>query len=1034
MKKILTIVTIIISLILFVNFNIVNAIEENKETEELQETEKEQEIEEVKPVVADGIYEFYAGISGTKVIDIQNESTNSRANAQIYERSNKNNQKFKIEFNLDGTYTITAMHSNKVLDVAGGGISNGTNVWQYESNNSDAQKWYIQPCGDGVYNIVSKLNGLYLDISAGIITDRQNIQVYQGNGTNAQKFRLITAEKLQGKKTIEDGNYMIKSHVAEDRVLEVPNLSTNNSEVIKTSTINKKANQKFKITYNDDGTYSINALHSGLALDVRCADGRNGALVQQYNSNKSDAQKWIIRKNDDDTYSIYSQVNGLALDVYGASKNVGANIQTYLYNGTNAQKYSFIEEEPEVGVQSIEDGTYRILSTIRNNMIFDIDAGSTENGAKLQVWSSAKVAQQKFETQYDGEGYYKIKSKKSNKVLTVESEAPTIGSNITQQEDDNLDTQKWIIKKQEEGIYSLISKCGGLYIELPNNNANDGQKLQLNNENDLSKQQFIFVNETPAKGIEQISEGVYKIQAQSGYFLDVSAGGQNNLANVQIWSNSNVQQQKFHIKRVENTNYYTISAVHSAKLLDVYSGNDTPSTNVDQYRANGTDSQSWLMKKTDDGYYNIISKGNGLCLDIYGGYSRNGTNVQLYYSNNSNAQKFKFVPVNIIDNNTYEIETKLNTNMVVDISGASTQDGGNAQMWEADNVNQQQFIFESISTDTYKITAKHSGKALTVGPNNNVCQANYNNEQIQQWQIVEAGDCYYNIVSKASGLALDIYDGRANNGQNVQIYTPNGTNAQKFRFVTGLRKYYEEGIYGMSGLAYAGDPNASNLRYYKIGKGPKVLFTAFSIHGFEDSYDHDGAELTYIAEEFRTWLYNNIDASIIRNWTIYILPCLNPDGQIHGWTNNGPGRTTLFSYAPGNQGIDMNRNWSIGYSSVNTSRNYNGTAPFQAYEAELLANFIVNHQGTSNILIDTHGWLNETMGDNELGEYYRNYFGLPKHIGSYGSGYLINWARTLRNGRSVLVELPEVGNHAETVNRGFASKFIGATMQMLREN
>ena len=272
------------------------------------------------------------------------------------------------------------------------------------------------------------------------------------------------------------------------------------------------------------------------------------------------------------------------------------------------------------------------------------------------------------------------------------------------------------------------------------------------------------------------------------------------------------------------------------------------------------------------------------------------------------------------------------------------------------------------------------------------------------------------------------------NGQNVTVSELKNSNSQKFRFVTGFRKFYEVGTYGKSGLAVAGDPRGSNLKYYKYGKGTKTLFATFSIHGFEDAYAHDGSELTYIAEQFNNYLNSNISEEIVNKWTIYIFPNLNPDGQTHGWTNNGPGRTTLYSAEPQNKGIDMNRNWSAGYTRYKDARNYNGTAAFQAYEAKYLREFILNHQGSNNILVDTHGWLNETIGNNELGVYYRQQFGMSTHIGSYGNGYLINWARTLANTRSVLVELPEVKNHSQVLNNNYVQKYINATMNLLREN
>ena len=118
---------------------------------------------------------------------------------------------------------------------------------------------------------------------------------------------------------------------------------------------------------------------------------------------------------------------------------------------------------------------------------------------------------------------------------------------------------------------------------------------------------------------------------------------------------------------------------------------------------------------------------------------------------------------------------------------------------------------------------------------------------------------------------------------------------------------------------------------------------------------------------------------------------------------------------------------------MSDNRNYNGTQPLQAFEAENLRNFILSNTGAQNIVIDVHGWLNETIGDNGIGSYYRNNFGISKHIGSYGSGYFIQWARTISNARSMLLELPEVKSHNEVLQRGYANKFINATMQLLQE-
>lgn len=263
-------------------------------------------------------------------------------------------------------------------------------------------------------------------------------------------------------------------------------------------------------------------------------------------------------------------------------------------------------------------------------------------------------------------------------------------------------------------------------------------------------------------------------------------------------------------------------------------------------------------------------------------------------------------------------------------------------------------------------------------------------------------------------------------------------------------RFYTEGTYGSSGLKIKGDSRGSSLKYYKIGNGPNVFFATFAIHGWEDNFAFDGKELTKIAESFKNRLYEMQDFDFTDKWTIYIFPSLNPDGEYHGWSHNEEGRTTYYSAAPAqnnvpaHKGVDMNRTWSTGwikysYSNSNGYRNYNGTEPFQAYEARALRDFILDHRSTNGqtILVDLHGWLNETMGDNDIGWFYRNELGLPKHISAYGMGYLINWARANlgsngKTARSCLVELPEAYSAKQVSDWGLANKYTDATIKMLK--
>lgn len=254
---------------------------------------------------------------------------------------------------------------------------------------------------------------------------------------------------------------------------------------------------------------------------------------------------------------------------------------------------------------------------------------------------------------------------------------------------------------------------------------------------------------------------------------------------------------------------------------------------------------------------------------------------------------------------------------------------------------------------------------------------------------------------------------------------------------------YSEGIYGKSGLKIAGK-GGSDLKYYKFGSGPNVFFATFAIHGYEDLWNKDGQELVNIANEFYQRLIRDYDNSLADKWTIYIFPGVNQDGLTSGWTNNGPGRTTLYSQAPKNKGIDLNRSWQIGnsYTRYTDSRNYNGTAGFQAYEAQALRDFFVNHksQNGQTILVDLHGWTQQLIGDAGICSYYEKQF--PENnkssVGRYGNQYMINWARTYlasnnKAARTALIELPNQGvnGHQSVVDKNFSNRYINATLSML---
>lgn len=757
--------------------------EQEDENEKIQlniETQINQVVMQSQPMeqrtIEDGIYEILSAKDTTKLVTID-----QNLNAVINERLNLRTQKFKITYIGDGYYTIQVLENGQVLDVAGGKNEAGTNVKSHTANGTNAQRWLIRAEGNDEYSIVSNIGGLCLDVEGGITNNGTNLQVYVNNGTGAQRFKLNKISIIEGKQTIENGEYYIKTAKDATKVLEVDSSKSN----IQINQRTNKDNQRFYIQYIKDGYYTIENRKEAKVLDVANGDTINRTNVQAYKSNGTDAQKWIIKDEGNNKYSIISWKSELYLDIADGKFDNGANIQIYAGNGTDAQKFTFEKVHKSERKQTIEDGQYKIASALKSNLVL-----SANSNSNVELCTETNEYNQRFNVKYVGDGYYTIQLLNTGKMLDVAGGKLEECTNVQVYNANATEAQQWIIKDLGDGYYSIISKLNDLSIDVYNAKTEEGTNIHMYGDNGTSAQKFKFIR-VDEKGKQTLSDGIYKIKTAMNprMVLDISGGSKDDYANLQIWSDNNVKQQRFYIKYIGN-GLYTISPVHSRKALDVDNGSQRIGTNVKQYKPNSVEAQQWIIKETNDGCYSIISKCNYLYLSIQDGQTNNGTNVYVYSKNDTDAQKFIFEKMEepAIDDGVYEIQMAKDANKVLDISSGSFDNGANLQIWTRDNVNQQKFVVTYNKDEkNYTIQSVHSGKMLDVyggyaTNRTNVHQYDANGTNAQKWKIEDLGDGTYRIISQCGGLVLDVDNGSTSNGANVQIYTNNGTDAQKFVF------------------------------------------------------------------------------------------------------------------------------------------------------------------------------------------------------------------------------------------------------------
>lgn len=590
-------------------------------------------------------------------------------------------------------------------------------------------------------------------------------------------------ETIKGTKTIENGTYIISSAMNSDLVLDISGASMNNGANVTVWKKNGQNNQKFNITYLENGYYKMEVVCSGKYLSGTNFNAKNEDNVIQKTYEDLDIQKWVIKEAGNGYYYIISKESSLYLDIHGAKTELGTNVELYEGKSGTNQKFKFNKVEVIKGEKTIAENTYNISSGISFNRVLDIPWASKENGANAEIYTRNNASNQKFKLKYDGQGYYKIVATHSDKVLTVKNSSVAAGANVEQDQDFDLDSQKWAIKSAGNGYYYIISKCNGLYLDIQGGEF--GTNLEVYTKNDQPWQKFKFY-EAEIEAKKTIESGSYFITSSlnSNQVVDIEGNVISNGANVEIWENKNANNQKFVITYL-NDGYYTIKAFNSNKLLTVQNNSKLNGSNVVQQFDKGTDEQKWAIVSSGNGYYTILSKSSGLALDICGGSANNGSNIEVYEKHGGQNQKFKLVKTEFsstISNGKYAILASSNVKKAVDIEGGFIGNGVNVSLWDSNGGMNQSFHIKYQGNGYYTIEAGCSKKLLTVVKGNNVVQQEDNDLEEQKWAIQKAdNNGNYSFRNKANGYYLDIYYNNMNNGTNIQVYPGNDNDSQKFK-------------------------------------------------------------------------------------------------------------------------------------------------------------------------------------------------------------------------------------------------------------
>lgn len=372
------------------------------------------------------------------------------------------------------------------------------------------------------------------------------------------------------------------------------------------------------------------------------------------------------------------------------------------------------------------------------------------------------------------------------------------GSKNYAQDSSVIDVRKMPVVSVPDGNYFINVRFKvASSVDISGASTSDSTTIQLYSGNGSKAQQFKFSKQ---------SDGSYVItNVNSDKALDVRGAAAGNNSVVQQYAINGTNAQRWFI-RDSGAGYYLQSALGNW-VLDLSGGNTSNGTAIRLYAPNGTQAQRFVVSSSEvsvpvNAAVNIKSAGkSNLVFDVPGASTANSARIQLYAANGTNAQKFRFQQ---IGNGTYNI-VNVNSGKVLDVYGASASNGAVLQQYDSNGTVAQQWTVRNYGDGKISLMSVNANKAIDVpGANysSNVALQLYspNDTAAQQWIIEKSKtmrdrlneqaakhrqdlpDGTYSFGSKLkTNMKMDVYGASRSDCANVQLWTGNGTNAQRWR-------------------------------------------------------------------------------------------------------------------------------------------------------------------------------------------------------------------------------------------------------------
>ncbi len=474
-------------------------------------------------------------------------------------------------------------------------------------------------------------------------------------------------------------------------------------------------------------------------------------------------------------------------------------------------------EALSTGSTDLVPGDYYVSTGLNRLRVLDVSGGSLADCANVQSWSTNATGAQRWRVGVDAQGWATLTNIGSGKALDVACGSSAPGANVWQYAPNGTAAQRWSVESQGDGTYVLRSALSrGMMLDVAGALDADGANVQLWTSNGTAAQRFSFTPCDPAvaPGAQLVADGVYTVApaCAPSSRLDISGASFAEGANLQLWEPNGTFAQSFGFAWDVAAGAYTVTSLSSGKVLGADSASTLLDANVSQHAPSGALSQLWRIDGADGGGYVLTNMATGRVLDVAGASAADGANVGTYASNGTDAQRFALSEdADPVPDGCYELCPNVAGDLAVDVPAASAAPGLQLQSWSSNGTLAQRFSVARQGDGSYVLRSLVSGLTLAdVG--GAVVQADVGSAAARWLVSLASGGLV--LENAATGAVMDVVGGSAAPGTALQTYASNGTLAQRFRLV--------ETDPVQSGAVYELAPKTSEVLRADVAGGSRI--------------------------------------------------------------------------------------------------------------------------------------------------------------------------------------------------------------------